>query len=745
MSSVLVVNADAALGTRIATAIEKSGHEVRTATSGERGMDRFIQEPADVVVIDYQLDGRDGLSTAEAIRWMPGGRRARVVLTSDSEPETAPLEELGRNVDAFAALVGAIDLDRLARIVDAAAAVRPEDAETRVLTVEQALLAAERSRAVSVEPRAIESTVIASVERSAAPDDQTLDEPDRQAWEWRDTDGKLEGREVRAMAEAAAHTQSDLVGSFDAMPFARVLHRLAQKRATGALICVHPPDERATTEGTEPTKVVYVRAGVPVHVRSNLVRECLGQVLARQRKIGPATLRESLSAVKRGEGRQGEVLVQMGALNPLDLSEALAEQLRVKLFELFAWRQGTFRFAADRPPPHELIDLGLGLAEIAFLGVREGMPPARVLEKLAAHRDRYVVPKPRELVRFVRLHVPEPLSKVIRAIDGSRTLRELLESSGDPASAAQLVYAMECLDALRFEAAPLRPRAAPRPTVIERAEPQEDESWIGSTPLDEEPMEEDARFLFAEPATTPGASRATRVLHADEVEPPPPTPEPAPEEEEDDDGTVGSIGEAIARELLPDPPSFGASLLDVAPQAPPSDVPPAPVLPPTSPERPSPKSSEGARLPSDPPPSQEDGSGLRKKDDREASDPAVLDDRVQRLLAAERHFRRGQRGLDRAKHEEAAAAFQRAAELCPEEGQFLAYLGWAKHASSPDDALVLSEAIELAERGCRASPDLPVAHLLRARLLAAAGRETEARQAFARVLELDPSNEEAAR
>src|SRR5690606_3469659 len=140
-----------------------------------------------------------------------------------------------------------------------------------------------------------------------------------------------------------------LVGSFDAMPFARVLHRLARKRATGALICVHPPDERATTEGTtEPTKVVYVRAGVPVHVRSNLVSECLGQVLARQRKIGPATLRESLSAVRRGEGRQGEVLVSMGAIGPLELSEALAEQLRLKLFELFAWRRGTFRFAADR-------------------------------------------------------------------------------------------------------------------------------------------------------------------------------------------------------------------------------------------------------------------------------------------------------------------------------------------------------------------------------------------------------------
>ena len=39
-------------------------------------MDRFIQEPSDVLVIDYDLDGRDGVTAAEAMRWMPGGRRA---------------------------------------------------------------------------------------------------------------------------------------------------------------------------------------------------------------------------------------------------------------------------------------------------------------------------------------------------------------------------------------------------------------------------------------------------------------------------------------------------------------------------------------------------------------------------------------------------------------------------------------------------------------------------------------------
>ena len=39
----------------------------------------------------------------------------------------------------------------------------------------------------------------------------------------------------------------------------------------------------------------------------------------------------------------------------------------IKLFDLFYWKHGTFRFAPDRPPPSELIDLEMGLAEIGGL------------------------------------------------------------------------------------------------------------------------------------------------------------------------------------------------------------------------------------------------------------------------------------------------------------------------------------------------------------------------------------------
>lgn len=633
MSRVLVVHADAATAERVAARLREDGLTAHAVTSGERAMDRFIQEPADVVVIDYALEGRDGLSTAEAIRWMPGGRRARLILTAAREPEDASLARLGADVDAFAALVGATDDDRLAREVAAAAAVEPHTAETRILEVEEALLEAERSRELAPDEETIEGDL--DTPRALEFRDETFDEPSPAGWE---LDGRLEGREVRALAEEARETHSDLFGSFDQMPFARVLHRLASKRATGALICVHPPDERATTEGTEPTKVVYFRAGVPVHVRSNLVTECLGQVLTRSRRIGPEALRASLSAVRRGEGKQGEVLVSMGAIGPLELSEGLAEQLRIKLFDLFAWRRGTFRYSAERRPPRELVDLELGLAEIATVGIRQGLPKGDVLAQLEGERARYVIPRAREMVRFVQLRLDEGLRALIRRIDGRHTLGELLDQASDPGEAAQLVHAMECLDAVRFDDAPLRPRSRP-PAALPSVP---DEAVLAES--EEAPFEADITDPTMEPAPMPDEG---------------PEPEPAPDPE---------------------------------------------------------------------------GSGTRRSP---SASPEALDDRVARLFEAERHFRRGQRALDKGDAERARGAFERAVALCGDEGQFVGYLGWARHLASPDDPAVLDAALVSAGEACELAPDMADVHRLRGRLLEAAGRHEEARDAMTRARSLD--------
>lgn len=733
MSRVLIVHSDPAMGARLAAAMMEAGLEARVVTSGERAMDRFIQEPADVLVIDYDLEGRDGITTAEAIRWMPGGRRARLVMTAQTDPPEGDLESLAVSLDAYATHVGPLDPRRIAEVTKRAAAVRPHEAETRILSAEQAMLEAEKMRAAASDGwREItheEPSRAVAVPTAAGPtfelEDGTLDDGSKDGWEL-DPDGAKEGEEVRRIAATPAGDAPALKGTFERMGFPRVLSRLADKRATGALICIHPPDERATTSGTEPTKVVYFRSGVPVHVRSNVVRECLGRVLQRQRKIGPKTLEESVEAVRRGEGRQGEVLVRMGAISPVELSEALAEQLRVKLFDLFFWERGTFRFTPDRPPPSELIDLEMGLAEIAFRGIRLAVPTKKALDILEPSRDRYAIPRARKLVRFVRLEIFGPgLRELIRMADGSKTVGELLDAAGSPGEAAQLLHAMECLDAVGFEPKPLRAARGPgqvasgsRRAPEEPDTPEEPSAPSELAPPEGAPAMDAARLA---PDTPPEGEPAVPVAAAEPDTPAEPISvpmEPPPSVE-----VWGDEWEASTDSQLPAlSEEDGPTASDASGESALADEPPSEEVSDVSGDGPAPG-----------------GSGMRAKP--ESSE--ALDERVEEQLRAERLFRRGLRALDRAKPDKALESFEKALALCPDEPRFAMHVTYCEHALAPQDEALRDRALERIEAACEAEPDLAFAHLLRARLLVSARRNEEAKLAYARVLELEPAHRAA--
>ena len=154
----------------------------------------------------------------------------------------------------------------------------------------------------------------------------------------------------------------------------------------------------------------------------------------------------------------------MGALSPLEVSETLAEQAREKLYNLFGWRRGHFRLMSTEPPK-EAIGIELALPEMVYEGICAAMPATRLLDLLTPMLDRYVVPNPQKLARFVRVRLPVELKAILARIDGSATLRLLLAMGTKPGAVAQLVYAMECLAAVRFEEGPRRRLSEPPAAV----------------------------------------------------------------------------------------------------------------------------------------------------------------------------------------------------------------------------------------------------------------------------------------
>lgn len=112
------------------------------------------------------------------------------------------------------------------------------------------------------------------------------------------------------------------------------------------------------------------------------------------------------------------------------------------------------------------------------------------------------------------------------------------------------------------------------------------------------------------------------------------------------------------------------------------------------------------------------------------------------MLQAERHFRRGRRALRRDDAKGALGSLTRAVELAPDEGEFLTYLGWARHRASTDPE-TREQALDELRLAVRLVPKMHDAQLFYARALRDGGMQVEARNAYARALAADPDSREA--
>ena len=161
------------------------------------------------------------------------------------------------------------------------------------------------------------------------------------------------------------------------MPFPALLHHLHGLRATGVL----------HLESGKKRKWIELRDGHPVAVRSNLLNECLGHYLLRTGRIQQADLDESRRHMKSGR-LQGEILVAMEILSEEEITAALRAQADEKLFEVFAWDDGTFRFekgaALERA---NAIGVERSPANLILHGVRERFSGERIQAFFHSHAD----------------------------------------------------------------------------------------------------------------------------------------------------------------------------------------------------------------------------------------------------------------------------------------------------------------------------------------------------------------------
>ena len=217
---------------------------------------------------------------------------------------------------------------------------------------------------------------------------------------------------------AASETgRLSIEGNLSETAFPRILHNLYSLRATGLL----------HLENNNLKKVVYIRNGYPIFVRSNLVREFLGQMLVRTGLLSDEVLAESLEASKQSKQRHGTALIEMGLLKPQQLNDALRTQVLDKLLDIFSWPEGKYRFVQAREFKQGVTSIDLSPANLILQGLRDHANRDQVLKILEPHLEHYLQQAENPLYRFQEIQLSVNEQRILASCQGNETLSEVLK------------------------------------------------------------------------------------------------------------------------------------------------------------------------------------------------------------------------------------------------------------------------------------------------------------------------------
>ncbi len=482
---------------------------------------------------------------------------------------------------------------------------------------------------------------------------------------------------IGAVEQQAVEGRIDINGNLQETSMPRILHNLYSLRATGLL----------HLERGDLKKVVYIKNGYPIFVRSNLVREFLGQRLVNDGVISADELASSLDLAKDTGQKHGTALVTMGLLTPHQLNDALQQQIVDKLLDIFAWPQGDYRFVQAREFKQGVTSIVLSPANLILQGLKQHASREQIAAILEPHMERYPQMAENPLYRFQEIQISSYDNRILEQCDGQSTLAEVLNrhqlsrKEVDPLLAALLATGILI--------------SRPEPCLASEAEPCEEASQLRErreTFLKEYTwmMQQDFFSLLGqnETANRENIRKAyyglVKKYHPDRF---------------------------FEQDLLTDLKEQVNALFQ--------------------------RINEAHETLIDPIRREQYLSELR------GPKPEKTDLDV--LLQAEAAFHRGMTFFRRKKFAEALAEFDQAVEHAPLEAEYLTYQAWASVKNAPNDSHRAEKAKQALLKSVQMNPRLAVTHLYLGYLLKNEGKEKEALRRFERTIQYNPDCTDAVR
>jgi CheY-like chemotaxis protein len=691
---VLVVDDDRNVQRMLADALVKQGFSVSVERDGEAALRAFERQNFDVVLLDVLLPVLNGYEVARRIKSTPRGEKTPVLLLSGIYKSKIHQTEAVERHGAAAFVEKPFKLGQLFDKLQGV--LGPRFPQTSSLIPRRVgPVDAPRQKSPEV-PRPHTPGPLEDPQTSSPlPRIGSSDLPSEPLADPR-------ARAEASLVEATAPAETGEVverGDIGLRPFPELLADLHRRKATGALLL----------RREKVKKIVFFRSGIPESVKSNRLSECLGRVMVRERMISEADCETSLQRMKAEGRQQGTVLIEMGCISPHNLRYALELQLRLKLLDVFGWTTGDYQFNSQAQPPPETVRLEMSAAAIIYEGVRRAFDEGRLAGVLGEGASKYVHPASDPLFAGQDMALGDEEAGLLALMDGTRTVRELRRKGPlSPLDTDRFLYAL-----LAAQMVELRPEKRlfqpppPRPSHTSEDRPWDDDEEVLELE-DEVPPDEELHLRERLLGTLAAMRRmdffellgVPRDVSADEVR----------------RASVELLREyhVDARGGPPETRGLAEQVQQLVGEA--HDT----LL---DPER-------RARY------EEQLGHGGVRHEVGEA---------VGRMLEAESSFRQGEQLLASGDLAAAHGAFSEAVRLQPEEGEFLALLGWTTHQRALADRQGAAEGLLLLQQAVERSPALDRAHLYKGHLHKTLGQAKEAQAEYEKAVECNPGCTEALR
>jgi len=644
---ILVVDDDRNIGQILHASFSSKGYETVVSRNGEDALERFEKDSPDLVLLDVLLPKMNGWEVCRKLKETPRGKNTPIILMSAVYKNYKMQQDAINKYGADDFLEKPFQLSKLLdKVLGILGPETPREDETEIaIEVEDVPETPESDETV------VDGTKVAE-----------SDEP------------------VAAAEPRPEPAPISMEGDFDTISFAELIHAVYVLRKSGYLLVRHGEVE----------KEIAIKEGYPVSVRTTLEDEYFGNFLVRKRKITEEQRDESVARMKKSRRLQGTILIEMGALSPHENAKFLRLQMREKLFEIFGWRDGIYKFTEDPYVQGDITTLDMSTANVINEGVRQHYDLDRLLPLIDSWRHKYVHPGSNMQYRFQDLELTRREEEIWTLADGTKTLQEILTSVDlDTERAYQIGYILIVCEMaeLSDEPSDLPPGMdddletdidvdADFEMIEEESEPLEEEPLAEKPHAAPEPAkEENPRVRKAEPAK-PAAPAA-----ADPAAKP---AAPSKEEEEQrqrvlrvynrvldgnhfqvlgvsDNPTEHETRVAyhkMAKEFHPDR-FFGRASEEVRSQV--EDI-----------FRLATEAYDNLN-------SQEKIAAYIRKLEGEEEAPKT-DSRIEgvkKIIVAEQHFQNGKQYLKERRFARAAHEFKSAMEISPNEADYVAHFGWA--------------------------------------------------------------------